>query len=54
MRGFPMRLTPSERQDVVRAIANAERGDRGEVRLHLEARAQAPCREPGGGASSSG
>jgi uncharacterized membrane protein len=33
-----MRLTPTEEQDVVRAIANAERGNRGEVRLHLEAR----------------
>lgn len=33
-----MKLTPKEEQDVVRAIANAERGNRGEVRLHLEAR----------------
>lgn len=33
-----MKLTFDEEQAVVRAIANAERGNRGEVRLHLEAR----------------
>lgn len=33
-----MKLTWQQEQDVVRAVANAERGNRGEVRLHLEAK----------------
>jgi uncharacterized membrane protein YgcG len=37
-------LTEGEEQRVVRAIANAERGNRGEVRVHLERRC--PVKEP--------
>jgi uncharacterized membrane protein len=33
-----MKLTWQQEQEVVRAVANAERGNRGEVRLHLEAK----------------
>ncbi|MFZ5440222.1 MAG: TPM domain-containing protein [Myxococcota bacterium] len=33
-----MKLSLDDEQDLLRAIANAERGNRGEVRLHLEAR----------------
>lgn len=33
-----MKLTLDDETELLRAVANAERGNRGEVRLHLEAR----------------
>lgn len=36
-------LTEEEEQRIVRAVANAERGNRGEVRVHLEERCVGPA-----------